>query len=91
MVQNQLYPPMKREADEYGPFFAHSLAFLSPGLAKLAALGRRWEQVMEDTEALSDGEKVKYLGLNFLVCGYRDVGEYLELVHEHRALLQEVV
>ena len=41
--------------------------------------------------ALSGEDMKKYLGLNFLIYGYRDVGEYLELVHEHRALLQELV
>ena len=40
---------------------------------------------------LSGEDMKKYLGLNFLIYGYRDVGEYLELVHEHRALLQELV
>ena len=40
---------------------------------------------------LSGEDMKKYLGLNFLIYGYRDVGEYLELVHEHHALLQELV
>ena len=90
MVQDRLHL-LEESVEEYGAFFAHSLVLLKPWSAELTALRRRWEQVMEDAEVLSDGEKVKYLGLNFLVYGYRGVEEYLTLVHENHALLQEVV
>jgi len=91
MVQEDLYPVRRRQAEAYGPFFAHSLAFLNPWLAKVNALGRGWDSMLEEAEELDGENKAKHLHSQFLVHGYRGVGEYFELVHEHRALLQEVV
>ena len=54
-------------------------------------MGYYWARVMEDAEALSDDEKAEYLGLKFLICGYRGVGEFLEFIHKNRTLLQEAV
>jgi len=91
IVRNAVYPVTRSQEEGYGPFFTQSLAFLSPWLAKLATIVNDWGSVMAGAKALEDEQKEKYLGLNFLVYGYRGVGEYLELVHEHRALLQEIV
>ena len=91
-VQNALLPHSHTSKNEYGPFFAHSLARLTPWLTRLAALRRDWGLVVDEGAILKDeGREGKHLGLNFLIYGYRGVGEYFELLHEHRALLQEVV
>ena len=76
---------------EYGQFFAQSLDLLALWRAKYSALSRAWSRVRYEAAALDGEEKQKYLGLNFLNHGYRGVGEYLELVHEHRASLQGTV
>ena len=73
---------------EYGPFFARSLHILAPWREKLFTLTRDWEDVKLQAAELSEMDSGKYLGLNFLIYGYRGVTEYLELVHKHRALLQ---
>ena len=88
MVQNFLRPDT---ADaQYGPFFIHFLTFLSRWLEKLAAMGRDRNRAILRAKELSGQDMEKYLGLNSLIYGYRGVGEYLELVHEHRALLELV-
>ena len=74
----------------YGLFFVHSLAVLSPWLAKLGAMVRDWNHVMIRAKGLGEGME-KYLAQNFLISGYRGVGEYFELVHEHRESLQAPV
>ena len=88
-VQNVLRPDTADIA-EYGPFFVHSLAVLSPWLAKLGAMVRDWNHVMIRAKGLGEGME-KYLAQNFLISGYRGVGEYFELVHEHRESLQAPV
>lgn len=50
---------LRREV-EYGPLFSHSLAFLSPGPAKLATLGRGRMNVMSEAEAPDDEGKNFY-------------------------------
>jgi len=82
--------PATAEA-EYASFLAQSLALLSPWWTKLAALGSDWSIVVGRAAALNDSRREKYLGLNFLIYGYRGVREYFELVQEHRALLQGAV
>lgn len=47
-----------------------------------------WQITEYDGEALKEEDKERYLGLKFLICGYRGVGEYFELLHEHRVALQ---
>ena len=73
---------------EYGPFFAQSLALLSPWWTKLALLTGDWHFEMGQVGALEGKDKEERLRLNFLIFGYRGVREYFELVHEHRASLQ---
>jgi len=73
---------------EYGPFFAQSLALFGPWWERLTALYGEWQGVMNEAEALEGEDKEKHLGRNFLIIGYRGVGEYFKLVHEHRKLLQ---
>ena len=86
MVRNGLCPDT---ADaQYGPFFVHSLAFLSPWLEKLATMHRDRDRMMFYAKGLESEGMKKYLGLNFLIYGYRGVGEYFELVHEYCASLQ---
>jgi len=91
MVLEELYPDEGGQAEAYGPFFAHSLAFLNPWLVKVNALGREWASVLKKAGEFKDEEKEKYLDFHFLVYGYRGVGEYFELIHKNRALLQGVV
>jgi len=43
---------------------------------------------MRQAAELDGREKEKHLGRNLLTYGYRGVGEYFELVHEHRGSLQ---
>ena len=82
--------PIRSEA-QYGPFFARSLYLLTPWRLKLSKLSSDWYDVL-DNAALRNGEdKERYLDLNFLIYGYRGVGEYFKLVHEHRASLQGAV
>ena len=89
MVRDDLRPI--RSEMEYGSFFAQSLYLLTPWRLKLSELSSDWDSVL-DNAALLDGEaKEKYLDLNFLIYGYRGVGEYLKLLHEHRASLQRAV
>jgi len=76
---------------EHGPFFVQSLVLLVPWWTKLSALARDWSFAMEHTDALKGKDKEERLRLNFLTFGYRGVGEYFELVHEHRASLQAAV
>lgn len=85
MVRDILRP---ESAEEYGPFFAQSLALLSPWWAKLAPMASNWRLEMRRADALEGEDKKKRLGLKFLVFAYRGVGEYFRLVHEHRESLQ---
>ena len=84
MVRDHLIPRIA--GAEYGPFFAQSLHILAPWREKLVTLARGWRNV--DAAELHETDREKYLGLNFLIYGYRGVTEYLELVHNCRALLQ---
>lgn len=61
-----------------------------PRQDRLSALVRDWNKVMDDANLREDKDKEEYLGLNFLIFGCRGVGEYLELVREHRESLQGV-
>ena len=88
MVRDEIIPDI--EGKEYGPFFAHSLSLLGPWHEKLATLGRDWKRVA-GRDAVPGNEEEKRLGLDFLIYGYRGVGEYFELLHEHRVVLQEEV
>jgi len=78
-------------ARAYGSFFAHSAAILQPWLQRLNTLAADWSSIMTHAEKLDDAERKDYLDYNFLVYGYRGVGEYFELIHEHRALLETAV
>ena len=89
MVRDELCP-IPSEA-EYGSFFARSLSLLTPWQLKLGELDGDWNDVLYDASLRDDKGKEEYLGLNFLIYGYRGVGEYLELLHEHRASLQKAV
>ena len=92
MVLATLDPDRRSTLEEYGSFFAHSLYVLTPWIRKLADLRRKWgKSVTDEAEDLDDEEKEKFLRSSFLVWGYRGVAEYLELVYENRALLQEEV
>jgi len=82
--------PIAAETD-YGPFFARSLPLLAPWRLKSDALHYDWTKVLHDASLLGDKDKEEYLHLNFLIFGYRGVGEYLELIREHRDLLQRPV
>jgi len=74
----------------YSSFFAHSAAILQPWLRRLHTLVADWSSIMIHAEDLDDAERKDYLDYHFLVYGYRGVGEYFELIHEHRALLEAV-
>ena len=73
---------------KYGPFFAQSLHVLTPWRGELGSLTSDWVDVTDKAFELSEPEREKYLGKNFLIYGYRGVAEYLELVHKHRGSLQ---
>ena len=88
MVRDELFP--RSAGMTYGPFFAQSLYLLTPWREKLAILIRDWIQLTETTVGHNE-DKDEFLGLDFLIYGYRGVAEYLELVHEHRASLQGAV
>jgi len=81
----------KLMAGAYSSFFAHSTAILHPWLRNLNTLVADWSSIMIHAEKLDDAERKDYLDYNFLVYGYRGVGEYFELIHEHRALLETAV
>ena len=92
MVQNMLRHDDPDTLEEYGPFFTCSLSVLAPWIQKLVDLRRAWRRsIMNKAEDLGDEEKEKFLRSNFLIWGYRGVAEYLELVYENRASLQEEV
>ena len=91
LVRDELSLCSAKVEFEYGPFFAQSLVLLNAWWKRWAALARDWRHVMARADALEGKDKEKHLGLNFLIFGYRGVGEYLELVHEHRASLQGAV
>lgn len=87
-VQSLLLPLTAKEG--YGPFFAHSLVILTPWFTKFTALNRDQSLAMRKVATFDDKDK-KHLGLDFSIYGCCGVGEYFELIREHRALLQEVV
>ena len=89
MVECDLHPAWAEA--EYGPFFARSLSLLCPWHAKVMQQSRDWMDVKYQADELYGEDKERYLCLNFLIHGYRGVGEYLELVHKHRASLQGAV
>ena len=89
MVRDDLRP-IRSEA-QYGPFFAQSLHLLAPWRFKLSELGSDWYDVLDNAASRDGEDKERFLGLNFLIYGYRGVTEYLQLVHEHRASLQRAV
>lgn len=64
---------------KYGPFFTHSLGLLTT-----------WKDKLHDLTTEGEPYKGNWRS-NFLLCSYRGVAEYLELVHGHRALLQQEV
>jgi len=86
----QVMVPFLAAARGYGPFFSQSLALLAPWWDRLVVLNRDWMYMMIGAEELKDEDKEKHLGLNFLIFGYRGVGEYFKLVYEHRESLQVV-
>ena len=88
MVREERLSP---DTTEYGPFLTRSLYLLTPWQDKLGTLIRDWNRVMRNAASRGDEDKKEYLRLNFLVYSYRGVGEYLELVHKHRELLQGAV
>jgi len=75
----------------YGPFFAQSLVLLGPWWTKLSVMARDWNLAMIQAGPLEGKDKEERLRLDFLTFGYCGVGEYFELVHEHRASLQAAV
>jgi len=85
------YDFWKRREQGYGPFFTHSVALLGPWLEKLNILIKDCSSMIEQVEDLDDAKIKDHLTYNFLVYGYRGVGEYFELIREHRALLEEAV
>jgi len=89
LVRHKL--PHPRSKAEYGPFFARYLDFLSPWWTKLTALVSDWIFERCEVGVLEDKDKEERLRLDFLIFGYRGVGEYFELVHEHRESLQTAV
>ena len=92
MVRDTLDPDRRSTLEEYGSFFTCSLSVLAPWIQKLVDLRRAWRRsIMNKVEDLDDEEKEKFLRSSFLVWGYRGVAEYLELVYENRASLQEEV
>ena len=82
MVECDLHPAWAEA--EYGPFFARSLFLLAPWHTKVMQQSCEWMDVKYQADELYGEDKERYLGLNFLIHGYRGVGEYLELVHKHR-------
>ena len=74
----------------YGPFFARSQPLLAAWRIKSLTQTQSWSDVLYNATLRGD-DKEEFLRLNFLIHGYRGVGEYLELVHEHRASLQRPV
>ena len=81
----------KRMTQTYGSFFAHSAAILQPWLRKLDTLVVNFSSIIAQAEGLDDAKRKDYLDYNFLVYGYRGVGEYFEIIHEHRELLETAV
>ena len=81
----------ERRVQEYGPFFTRSIALLRPWLAKLSALITDEIAMMDRAGDLDSAEREDYLNYNFLVFGYRGVGEYFELIHEHRKFFEKAV
>ena len=79
------------EEDEYGAFFADSVALLHPWLGKLDILKADWSRVMYQAEDLEDTKMREHLTDNFLAYGYRGVAEYFQLLHQHRESLEEAV
>ena len=92
LVRDRLNPNRRNTPKEYGSFFAHSLYVLTPWIRELVDLRCDWEEsIVDKAEDLDDEEKKKLLRSSFLIWGYRGVVEYLKLVNENRALLQEEV
>ena len=73
---------------EYGPFFVRCLALLHVWLRRLTPLRGEWGRLIDQVEELDDVEREECLRPQFLVFGYRGVAEYLELLRDHRALLE---
>lgn len=86
MIRGYCYSFWEERQEEYGPFFVHSVALFQPWLQKLSCLSNDWESVVGKAEGSRYVEKD--LTYNYLVYAYRGVGEYFELLHQHRALLQ---
>ena len=82
--------PETWEEEEYGAFFANSVALLHPWLKKLDILTADWLRLMMQGKKLEDTKMKEHLTDSFLVYGYRGVAEYFELIHEHRASLKKV-
>ena len=82
---------LTRVAQTYNSFFVHSAAILHPWLYKLDTPVIDWVSIIIRAEDLDDAKRKNYLDYNFLGYGYRGVGEYFELIHEHRALLEVAV
>ena len=91
IVLSRRYEFWKEVEQAYGPFFTHSAAILHPWLQSLNTLTAEWSSIPIRAEELDDAKRKEYLVGNFLVYGYRGVGEYFELIHEHRALLEMAV
>jgi len=90
IVLLRTYDFWKEVEQAYGPFFTLSAAVLHPWLQRLNTLAAEWSPIPVRAEKLDDVERKDYLVYNFLVYGYRGVGEYFELIHNHRALLEAV-
>jgi len=90
VILSRTYDFWKEVGQAYGPFFTHSTAILHPWLQRLNTLKAEWSPTTVRAEKLDDAKRKDYLVYNFLVYGYRGVGEYFELIHNHRALLETV-
>jgi len=80
----------EQQQQRYGAFFANSTVILRPWFGKLITLAIDWQSVLIQARKLEGTEK-EYLADSFLVFGYRGVAEYLQLIHEHRELLEKTV
>jgi hypothetical protein len=85
------YETWEEGEEEYGSFLTHSTTLLCPWLGKLNTLNTAWSSLKVRAGRLDGTKKKEYLAYNFLVYGYRGVGEYFELIREHRAFLEEAV
>lgn len=91
MIRGYRHGFWEQKQEGYGPFFVRSVALLHQWSRKLRISFDDWISLREETRGHSDAEKEEYLAYHFLIHAYRGVGEYFEILYQHRALLQEAI